>query len=58
MSNHTGGSQHTALASHFFNFSIAPERYLDRFETTLDEGAIEPDLALRRIRFKPGYQRI
>jgi phage terminase large subunit GpA-like protein len=48
----------TSIASQFFHTSIEKERYLTQFEVDLDAGEIEPDLALKRIRFKPGYQRI
>jgi hypothetical protein len=58
VSSETPSHLSTSIASQFFNMSIEKERYLNQFEADVDAGEIEPDLALKRIRFKPGYQRI
>tara|TARA_B110000503_G_C7162810_1_gene420469 strand:- start:3028 stop:3792 length:765 start_codon:yes stop_codon:yes gene_type:complete len=48
----------TRLASQFFNSSIEPGRYLNQYSTDLGDGSLAQPLSVKRIRFKPGYQRI
>jgi len=48
----------TRLASQFFESSIEPGRYLNQFSTSLGDGSLAQPLSVKRIRFKPGYQRI
>jgi hypothetical protein len=47
-----------SIASGYFYNSINVERLWEKYKSIEHRRAYDPDIAIKRIRFKPGYQRI